>query len=102
MISAAQVGLGLLQDLRLAVAARDAGNRGTAALRRARVAPRPPVQYTIWALVIAAAILRTANVLPVLTTTALGATESDTMIWRRDFPVRAGRGRLRSSCWSRA
>jgi paraquat-inducible protein A len=39
-----------------------------------------PIQYT-WALVIAAAILYIpANVLPVLTTTTLGSSESDTII----------------------
>ena len=73
---------GLLHDLRPAVAARAIGEPGIlpALRRRARVAPPHSIQYT-WALVVAAAICYIpANVLPVLSTTALGSTESDTIM----------------------
>ena len=69
--------------------------RASAALRRPPhlAPPQFLVQYT-WALVIAAAICYIpANVLPVLTTTALGSTESDTIVGGVIFSTRRVRGR---------
>ena len=60
----------------------DAANPGDCPRCGAALASRRPnsIQYT-WALIIAAAICYVpANVLPVLTTTAFGSTESDTII----------------------
>jgi len=82
MISAAQVGLVSCGTCGLLSRPASAGNPGHCPRCGAALVWRRPhsVQYT-WALVIAAAICYVpANVLPVLTTTALGATESDTIM----------------------
>jgi paraquat-inducible protein A len=82
MISAAQVGLVSCRTCGLLSRPASAGNPGHCPRCGAALVWRRShsVQYT-WALVIAAAICYVpANVLPVLTTTALGATESDTIM----------------------
>ena len=75
-------GTRLLRDVQLAVAARRAAEPGYCPRCGAGLEWRRhhSIQYT-WALVIAAAICYIpANVLPVLTTTALGSTDSDTIM----------------------
>ena len=72
----------LLRDVSLAVAARRRGQPGYCPRCGAALTWRRhhSIQYT-WALVIAAAICYIpANVLPVLSTTALGSTDSDTIM----------------------
>ena len=82
MISAAEVGLVSCTTCRLLSRPANAGIPGRCPRCGAALAWRRPnsIQYT-WALVIAAAICYVpANVLPVLTTTTLGSTESDTIM----------------------
>jgi paraquat-inducible protein A len=81
-LSAAQAGLASCTTCGLLSRPADAANPGYCPRCGAVVVWRYPhsIQYT-WALVIAAAICYIpANVLPVLTTTALGSTESDTIM----------------------
>ncbi|MEP6679552.1 MAG: paraquat-inducible protein A [Betaproteobacteria bacterium] len=80
--SAAQAGLVACRVCRLLSRPQQLANPGNCPRCGARLASRRPhsIQYT-WALVIAAAICYVpANVLPVLTTTAFGSTESDTIM----------------------
>jgi len=82
MISAAEVGLVSCTTCRLLSRPANGGIPGHCPRCGAALAWRRPnsIQYT-WALVIAATICYVpANVLPVLTTTTLGATESDTIM----------------------
>jgi paraquat-inducible protein A len=82
MVSAAQVGLVACGTCALLSRPANAGNPGRCPRCGAALVWRRhnSVQYT-WALVIAAAICYIpANVLPVLSTTTLGATESDTIM----------------------
>ena len=81
-ISAAQAGLVSCGTCALLSRPADPANAGECPRCGATLASRHPhsIQYT-WALIIAAAICYVpANVLPVLTTTALGAVESDTIM----------------------
>ena len=81
-ISAAQAGLISCGTCRQLSRPADAANPGDCPRCGARLAWRRAhsIQYT-WALVVAAAICYVpANVLPVLTTTAFGSTESDTIM----------------------
>ena len=82
MVSAAQVGLISCGTCALLSRPANAGNPGHCPRCGAALAWRRhnSVQYT-WALIVAAAICYIpANVLPVLSTTAFGATESDTIM----------------------
>ena len=82
MVSAAQVGLIACGTCALLSRPADPGNPGRCPRCGAGLVWRRhnSVQYT-WALIIAAAICYLpANVLPVLSTTTLGATESDTIM----------------------
>ena len=81
-ISAAQAGLVSCATCRLLSRPAQFANPGDCPRCGAALVSRRPhsIQYT-WALVIAAAICYVpANVLPVLTTTAFGSTESDTIM----------------------
>jgi paraquat-inducible protein A len=81
-ISAAQAGLVSCSTCALLSRPADLSNPGDCPRCGAALASRHPnsIQYT-WALVIAAAICYVpANVLPVLTTTAFGSVESDTIM----------------------
>jgi paraquat-inducible protein A len=103
-ISAAQVGLASCTTCGLLSRPADAESPGycprcgaTLVWRRHR-----SIEYT-WALVIAAAICYIpANALPVLRTTALGSTESDTIMGGVIFLYTSGSCRRRLSCSSRA
>src|SRR6266516_4937171 len=81
-LTAAQAGLVSCETCRLLSRPADEANPGYCPRCGAVLVWRRPhsIQYT-WALVIAAAICYIpANALPVLTTTALGSTESDTIM----------------------
>ena len=81
-LSAAEAGLISCETCALLSRPADAANPGDCPRCGAALVSRHPhsVQYT-WALIIAAAICYVpANVLPVLTTTALGSVESDTIM----------------------
>ena len=81
-LTAAQAGLVSCETCRLLSKPAASGEPGYCPRCGAELASRHPhsIQYT-WALVIAAAICYIpANVLPVLTTTALGSVDSDTIM----------------------
>src|SRR5206468_7370770 len=104
MVSAAEVGLVSCQTCGLLSRPTNAAAPGHCPRCGAALAWRRhnSVQYT-WALVIAAAICYIpANVLPVLSTTAFGATESDTIMGGVFFLYASGSCRWRSSSLSRA
>jgi paraquat-inducible protein A len=81
-LTAARAGLVACETCRLLSRPADAAEPGYCPRCGAELASRRPhsIQYT-WALVVAAAICYIpANVLPVLTTTALGSSDSDTIM----------------------